>query len=160
MTDIRVTARAGTMRHVAGITLLMTGLVLTGCSDNRTAGPAGSALRTYAIDLTGGARVCEVPKVAPAAGGNSEVAIQVANDGGWCGIPVHQDGPKPFGAGLLITRAAHGSVTIHEVGDDTRIDYTPDRGFAGKDAFVVKLIPGNATVHVAVTVTSPGAPKG
>jgi hypothetical protein len=159
MTDIREAARAGMMRHVAGIALLTTGLVLAGCSDNR-AGPAGSTLRTYAADLAGGARVCEVPKVAPVAGGRADAAIQVANDGGWCGIPVHQDGPKPFGAGLLMTRAAHGAVTIHEVGDDTRIDYTPDRGFAGKDAFVVKLIPGNAMVHVAVTVTPPVAPKG
>jgi hypothetical protein len=164
MTDIRVAPRAGTMRHVAGrhvagIALLTTGLALAGCSSTPQ-GPAGSTLRTYAIDLTGGAKVCEVPKVAPVAGAHSEAAIQVANDGGWCGIPVHQDGPKPYGAGLLMTRAAHGEVTIHEVGDDTRIDYTPDRGFAGKDAFVVKLIPGNATVHVAVTVTPPAPPKG
>jgi hypothetical protein len=41
------------------------------------------------------------------------------------------------------------------VGDETRIDYTPDRRFAGSDAFTVKLIPGDATIKVAVTVTAP-----
>jgi hypothetical protein len=83
--------------------------------------------------------------------------MKTVNDGGWCGIPVHQDGPKPFGAGLLETRPAHGDVLIHEVGDDTRIDYTPDRGFAGHDAFAVKLIPGDAIIRVTVTVAPPGA---
>ena len=79
-----------------------------------------------------------------------------ANDGGWCAIPVHQDGPKPFEAGLLTARPAHGTVLIHEVGDDTQIDYTPDHGFAGSDSFAVKLVPqGDATIQVPVTVTPP-----
>jgi hypothetical protein len=132
----------------------MTGLALAGCSHSGS-GPAGSTLRVYAVDLSGGAKVCDVPKVNPVAGAGSEAAIKMVNDGGWCGIPVHQDGPKPFGAGLLEKRAAHGDVVIHEVGDDTRIDYTPDRGFAGKDAFAVKLIPGDATVRIGVTVMPP-----
>ena len=44
---------------------------------------------------------------------------------------------------------------IHTVGDATRIDYRPERGFAGGDAFTVQLLPGNATVQASVTV-SPG----
>ena len=48
----------------------------------------------------------------------------------------------------------HGSVLIHEVGDNTRIDYTPDRGFTGTDSFAVQLIPGDAKVNVAVMVTA------
>ncbi len=44
---------------------------------------------------------------------------------------------------------------IHEVGDDTRIDYTPDRRFTGSDSFTVKLIPGEERLKVAVTVTAP-----
>jgi hypothetical protein len=131
----------------------MTGLVLAGCA-HPGPGPAASNLRVYAADVAGAAKVCEVPKVNPVAGAGSEAAIKVVNDGGWCGIPVHQDGPKPFDAGLLEKRAAHGDVTIHEVGDNTRIDYTPDRGFAGNDTFAVKLIPGDATINVAVTVTA------
>jgi hypothetical protein len=154
MTDIRVACCANAMRHVAGTALLMTGLALAGCSHDH--GPvAGSTLRVYAADMNGGAKVCDVPKITPVPGASSETVLTVANDGGWCGIPVHQDGPKPFNAGLLEARAAHGDVLIHEVGDDTRIDYTPDRGFAGKDTFAVKLIPGDATVRVAVTVTAP-----
>jgi hypothetical protein len=160
MTDIQVATRACTIRRVTEAALLMTGLALAGCSHPET-GPTASALRVYAADVTGGAKVCDVPKINPVSGGGSEAAIKMANDGGWCGIPVHQDGPKPFGAGLLEKRAIHGDVLIHEVGDNTRIDYTPDRGFVGHDAFVVKLIPGDATVRVAVTVAPPeAAPKG
>jgi hypothetical protein len=70
-------------------------------------------------------------------------------------LRLRQAGTKPFDAGLLISRPSHGSVLIHEVGDDTRIDYTPDRRFAGTDAFEVKLIPGEETIKVAVTVTAP-----
>jgi hypothetical protein len=160
MTDVLVATRAGTIRRVAEAALLMTGLALAGCSHPES-GPTASTMRVYAADVTGGARVCDVSKIRPVAGARSEAAIKMANDGGWCGLPVHQEGPKPFGAGLLEKRAVHGDVLIHEVGDDTRIDYTPDRGFVGHDAFVVKLIPGDATVRVAVTVTPPeAAPKG
>jgi hypothetical protein len=152
MTDCRLAPRAGTIWHVTGTALCITGLLLAGCSQQP--GAAGSTMRVYAADLTGAAKVCDVPTIKPVAGGRSEAPMKMANDGGWCGIRVHQDGPKPFEAGLLTARPSHGSVLIHEVGDDTRIDYTPDRGFAGTDAFVVKLIPGNANVNVAVTVTA------
>jgi hypothetical protein len=156
MTDVQVAIRASTVRRVAEAALLMTGLALAGCS-HPASGPAGSTLRVYAADLAGGAKVCNVPNVDPVAHAAAAVEIKMVNDGGWCGLPVHQEGPKPFGAGLLERRAAHGDVVIHEVGDDTRIDYTPDRGFAGKDAFVVKLIPGDASIRAAVTVMPPGA---
>jgi len=158
MTDVQVATRAGTIRRVAEAALLMTGLALAGCSHPES-GPAASTLRVYAADITGGATICEVSRVNPVAGAKVDAAIKMVNDGGWCGLPVHQDGPKPFGAGLLMTRAVHGDVLIHEVGDNTRIDYTPDRGFAGKDSFVVKLIPGDATIRVGVTVMPRGAPK-
>lgn len=156
MTDVQVATRAGMIRRVAEAALLTTGLALAGCSHSGS-GPAASTLRVYSVDVTGGAKVCDVPKVNPVASARSDVAMKTVNDGGWCGIPVHQDGPKPFGAGLLETRPAHGDVLIHEVGDDTRIDYTPDRGFAGHDAFAVKLIPGDAIIRVTVTVAPPGA---
>ena len=42
---------------------------------------------------------------------------------------------------------------IHTVGNDTRIDYTPAARYAGADAFAVRLIPGDATIRVTVTVT-------
>jgi hypothetical protein len=168
MTENRVARHAGAMGSPAGTAVLginmraafvpsafvITGLLLAGCSHD-SGGAAGSKLRVYAADLAGAAKLCDVPKVDPLAGGGSEAPIKMSNDGGWCAIRVHQDGPKPFDAGLLTTRPNHGDVLIHEVGDDTRIDYTPDRGFAGKDAFVVKLLPGNAIIQVGVTVTPP-----
>jgi hypothetical protein len=154
MMDDRAAPRAGVMRCGAMTVILLTGVLLVGCSPT-PAVVAGPRLRVYAADVTGTAKVCDVPKVDPAAGQTTEAAMIVGNDGGWCGIRVHQDGPKPFGAGLLTTRPAHGAVTVHLVGDDTRIDYTPDRKFAGSDSFAVRLVPGNATVQVAVSVAPP-----
>jgi hypothetical protein len=154
MSNNRAAFRAGVKRHVAGTVLLMTLLLLAGCLQNG-ASPAGSRMRVYAADLAGAAKVCEVPKLNPVAGASADAAVKLANDGGWCAISVHQEGPKPFEAGLLTARPAHGNVLIHEVGDDTRIDYTPDRGFIGSDSFAVKLIPGGASIRAAVTVTAP-----
>ena len=151
---MRSKARIAQRQRVVRTVILMAGLILAGCNGP---GPAGSSLRVYAADLAGGAKVCDVPSVEPVPAGNAQTLMKVANDGGWCGLRVRQDGSRPFGAGLLTARPSHGTVLIHEVGDDTRIDYTPDRGFAGSDTFSVKLIPGNATIHVAVTVTVPQA---
>ncbi|WP_428486101.1 hypothetical protein [Rhodopila sp.] len=130
----------------------MIGLLPQACSP---AGPIGSGARVYAVDLSGGAKVCDVPKVTPIAGQTLATEIKLGNDGGWCGLTVWQPGPKPFDAGLLLMRPAHGNVVIHEVGDDTRIDYTPEHGFSGSDKFAVKLIPGNAIINIAVMVKAP-----
>jgi hypothetical protein len=155
----RHTSGSAILRHmtkaatlVTGTAVLMTGLLLAGCANDH-GGPAGSRLRVYAADLAGAAKTCDVPKVNPAAGASTEAPMKLVNDGGWCGLHLHQDGPKPFDAGLLTTRPSHGNVLIHEVGDETRIDYTPDRGFSGSDNFAVKLVPGNAVILVPVIVT-------
>jgi hypothetical protein len=110
-----------------------------------------SGTRLYASDLAGGARSCAVPAVSVTAGQETAVPMTVGNDGGWCGITVSQSG-QPFSAGLLVTRPAHGKIYIHTVGDATRIDYTPDPKFAGSDSFVVRLVPGDGSLRVAVTV--------
>jgi hypothetical protein len=117
-------------------------------------GPSGPSVRMYASDLAGGAKKCSVPQVTPASGQQTPVAMTVGNDGGWCGITV-ANGGRPFDAGLLATRATHGSVVIHTVGSNTRIDYTPDSRFTGSDTFAVRLLPGNATLQVSVTVGPP-----
>jgi hypothetical protein len=160
MTDKRRPTHPRAKHVLAWMILALAGAVLQACGPN-AAGPGGPRLRMFAADLAGGAKLCEVPKIAPPDGQTSEVAVKLGNDGGWCGLSVHQEGPKPYQAGLLQARPAHGSVLIHGVGDETRIDYTPDRGFAGSDAFTVKLIPGDATIHVAASViaasvTAPG----
>ena len=142
-------------RPLAWLALSLTAIALNGCGPNAGTGSAASRLRVYAADLAGGAKACEVPSIAPANGQTTQAAIKLGNDGGWCGLPVHQSGPKPFGAGLLTARAAHGTVLIHAVGDNTRIDYTPDRGFTGSDRFSVRLIPGDATIDVVATVLPP-----
>lgn len=142
----------GATRHAAWAALLLTVALLQGCAP--TAAPP-SRLRVYAADVTGGAKLCDVPRITPVGDKTTEAAITVGNDGGWCGLPVSQSGPKPYDAGLLTARPTHGTVLIHSVGDTTRIDYTPDRGFTGQDEFSVKLLPTDATLHMAVSVTPP-----
>lgn len=114
-------------------------------------GPAAPHNRLFASDLAGGAKNCTVSKVVATDGQISSVTMKVGNDGGWCAISL-QHGGAPYATGLLTEQPKHGTVVIHPVGDDTRIDYTPARMYRGSDAFEVKLLPGNPTLRVAVTV--------
>ena len=108
--------------------------------------------RVFASDLVGAAKQCNAPSVVLADGKPTTATMQDVNDGGWCAITLQRDG-KPYSAGLLTGPPAHGTVFIHPVGDVTRIDYAPDRGFVGSDSFVVRLIPGDPELRVTVTVT-------
>jgi hypothetical protein len=131
------------------LVLAATGLALAACANKGT--PSGP--RVFASDLAGGAKSCSAPAPALKDGGEAQSEMKVGNDGGWCGITVSKDG-KPYAAGLLTGMPAHGKVLIHTVGDDTRIDYTPDRGYAGPDQFTVTLLPGETALRVSVTVTT------
>ncbi len=157
MTEDRLTPRRAARTAI----LLTMGLLAGGLLQACALAPApGAGPRVYAADITGGAKICQVEKISPADGKTVESKMTLANDRGWCGVPAQQSSGKPFDAGLMSARPAHGNVVIHLVGDQTRIDYTPDRGYVGNDSFAVKLVPGNAIVRIAVTVTPPGpAPK-
>jgi hypothetical protein len=134
---------------------LACGLALLGglAACAQQAGPAASTRRVYLVDTQGQARVCTVPqRVSLTAGQQTEAAMTLSNEGGWCGITVAQAGPKPYDAGMLVQRPKHGRVHVRKVGDVTRVDYIPDAGFNGADAFTVRMAPGNAALQVAVTV--------
>lgn len=128
--------------------------MLQGCASQQAR--QASAARLYATDQAGGAKSCAVPQVTPSAGQETPAAMTVGNDGGWCAITVDNAG-HPYGAGLLTARPAHGHVYIHSVGDATRIDYTPNTGYAGPDSFAVRLLPGNGVIHATVAVERTGA---
>jgi hypothetical protein len=145
-------------RASACLALLLTAATLQACSE-KPAGQASSTLRVYAADVTGRARVCDAPEIAPTAGKTADITMKMDNDGGWCGTRAYQPGPKPFDAGLLTARPSHGTVLIHQVGDYTRIDFTPDRGYVGTDTFSVSLLPDSAKLNVTVTVTGPAPAK-
>ncbi len=144
--DMSVMKRAVTM-----VTIMAGAGALAGCGQSGLVS-AKPRLPVYAADVAGGAKLCETPSVSLALGKPAAAAIRVGNDGGWCGLSVQQDGPKPYAAGLLTSRAEHGTVTVHSVGDNTRIDYVPDRGYVGPNSYSVNLLPGPATLKVAVTV--------
>jgi hypothetical protein len=138
------------IRRAAWVALALAGAVLQGCAEKPAT--AQSQTRLFASDFQGGAKSCVAPKPKLEEGKESSANMKVGNDGGWCGITVAQDG-KPYDAGLVTRAPEHGNVYIHQVGDDTRIDYTPDRGFSGADTFMVTLLPGKPELRVAVTVT-------
>jgi hypothetical protein len=140
----------GALSRALGVVSL-TAAVLQGCAP---AAPPASTTRLYAIDQQGGAATCSVAPVTLVDGKDAAGTVNVANDGGWCAISVAESGNRPYSAGLLIEQPAHGKVYVHTVGDATRIDYTPDVGFTGADAFGLKFVPGSATLHVAVTVAA------
>ena len=148
-------------RHRFGPALFAAALAATAalqaCAPQR---PTHTPLPVYAIDQAGAAHTCTVSPLAPAmsAGKNSSATMALSNDGGWCAVSTHQDGPAPFTAGLLTTRPEHGKVFVHSVGDETRLDYTPEAGYGGNDTFAVTLIPGDETVQVTATVAAPPAP--
>ncbi len=146
-----MTIRALSPRRAAWPAAALTAACLIqGCTPPRV---AASGTRLYASDLAGGARVCTVPTVTITHGQESDVAMTVGNDGGWCGITIAQPSGQPYAAGLVTIPPTRGKVYIHTVGDATRIDYTPDAGFTGKDNFAVRTVPGNDLLRVAVTVT-------
>lgn len=145
------------MRTVAGMVALAGAGLLAGCG-HEIGVTARSTLPVYSVDVQGGAKLCTVPAVSLEAGKTAAASITVGNDGGWCGLLIHQDGPKPYDAGLLTTRPTHGTVTIHSVGDNTRIDYVPDARYTGPDSYVVSLLPGSPVLRVTVTVVPPGTP--
>jgi hypothetical protein len=131
----------------AWLGLAATALLASGCAP-QVAGWNG----IYNADVTGGAKACTAPVAFPQDGQGVAEQVQVVNDGGWCGINASRGG-LPFDSYLLIARPSHGNVFAHRVGANTRIDYTPDKGFAGTDSFAVRLLPGGATIQAAVTVT-------
>jgi hypothetical protein len=125
--------------------------LLAGCAEQAK---QRSATRVYSVDFQGAAKLCKVPNnLSLAPGKPTQAEITVGNDGGWCAVTVAQSGGKPFDAGMVSTRPAHGKLLVHSVGDDTRIDYTPATGFTGSDAYAVRLVPGQAVLSVKVTVT-------
>jgi hypothetical protein len=135
----------------APILAIAAGALLFGCAPKQEQASI-SPPRVYAADVTGAAKSCEAPKVTLTDGKTTDAAIRMGNDGGWCAITVSRNG-KPYDTFLLTTRPKHGRVLVHTVGDSTRIDYTPDRGYAGADAFTVKLIPGEPSARVTVAVS-------
>jgi len=137
--------------HAGWLAIAAATLLLQACAERP---PPGPSVRMFAVDLAGAAKNCTASKVTLAAGQTTDAALSLGNDGGWCAFTVNNGG-KPFDAGLLTTPPAHGKVLIHTVGNDTRIDYTPEARFSGADSFTVRLIPGDPTIRASVSVGPP-----
>ncbi len=143
-----VNSKRWAVDHAGWLAIAAATLLLQACAEKP---PSGPPVRMFAVDFAGAAKTCNAPKATLAAGQATDVALSLGNDGGWCAITVNNGG-KPFDAGLLTTPPVHGKVLIHTVGNDTRIDYTPDARFAGADSFTVQLIPGHPTIRASVSV--------
>ncbi|GAA0598114.1 hypothetical protein GCM10009416_40430 [Craurococcus roseus] len=133
--------RFRTLAVVAGLAALQ-----AACAQPQVAAPGP---RIYAVDVQGRSALCDAPQqgVTLAAGRQTEAALTMGNDGGWCGIRTDRAGP-----GLVTAKPAHGRLHVRKVGATTRVDYIPDRGFAGTDTFAVKLLPDQAELRVTANV--------
>ena len=127
-------------------------LALTACANTRPPVLADNDPRNDGIATTCTPTNPNMKTTSPYTG-----TIAMANDG-WCGVfAVERDG-KPFSLGLVRNRPEHGRVFIQKVANATRVEYTPNAGYVGSDAFTVALRSNNAGVEdtplqVAVTVT-------
>jgi hypothetical protein len=135
-----------TLPGTAWLGLSALAMLVQGCAPR----PAWDGI--YTVDKTGGAKTCVAQPASPPDGKSVLDQMQMSNDGGWCGIIATRDG-HAFDSYLLLVRPEHGRVYAHHVGANTRIDYTPDKGFTGTDAFAVRMIPGEGIIQGAVTVT-------
>lgn len=134
-------SRFRTLAAVAGLAALQ-----AACAQPQVAAPGP---RIFAVDVQGRSALCDVPQqgVTLAAGRQTEAALTMDNDGGWCGIRTDRAGP-----GLVTAKPAHGRLHVRKVGATTRVDYIPDRGFVGTDTFAVKLLPDQAEMKVTANV--------
>jgi len=121
-------------------------LLTQGCAQS-----AGVWNGIFSVDVAGEAKTCVAQPASPPDGKTVLDQMQMT-DSGWCGIIASRDG-RAFDSYLLVTRPSHGKIFVHHVGTRTRIDYTPDKGFTGTDSFAVRMIPGDAVIEGAVTVT-------
>lgn len=138
-----MSARASTLRALAAAAGLSA--LAAACAPPQQAAPGP---RIYAVDVQGRSALCDVPRgVTLAADRATEATMTMDNDGGWCGIATNRAGP-----GLVTAKPANGRLHVRKVGAITRVDYIPDRGFTGTDAFAVKLLPDQAELKVAATV--------
>lgn len=135
--------------HIKLIATLAAAITLSGCAVKTPPPPA--------VDLQneGMAKICTpsaVDLTAPA-----PATIAMTNDG-WCAVVTAEKDGQPFKFGLVKTRPSHGRVYIQPVNGKTRVEYTPNSGYAGSDSFTVALVSRAAStpdtplrVDVAVT---------
>jgi len=123
--------------------------------------PVPPAASVQPEPMDGAAAACTTTPTTLPKGEAGSVAMQVANDGGWCALRITDKDGKPFLFGLLRERPQHGRVGVYKVLDNTRIEYTPAHGFTGSDAFVVAVAPKDKSpdllIKVAVTVEAGSA---
>ena len=127
-------------------------LALSACANTKPPVLAAEDPRNDGIPTT-----CTPTKTEMKTCGSYTGTVAMANDG-WCGVfAVERDG-KPFSLGLVRNRPEHGRVFIQKVANATRVEYTPNAGYVGSDAFTVALRSNNAGVQdtplqVSVSVT-------
>ena len=127
-------------------TLAVSALIVAGCATPQVQ-QAGVAEPT-----DGAASTCTVTPPDLPRGVAATVQMQVANDGGWCAVRIADKAGSPFGYPLMRERAQHGRVAVNKVLSISRIEYTPNAGFTGNDAFAVALIPQDKSEEVMVRV--------
>lgn len=136
--------------HIKLIATLAAAIALAGCAAKKPPEPEFVDLQTEDIAKTCTPGTVDLAAATPA-------TITMTNDG-WCGVSTTEKDGQPFELGLVKARPAHGRVYIRPVNKQTRVEYTPDPGYVGSDAFTVALRPRtpdtpDSTLRVDVSVT-------
>ena len=99
------------------------------------------------------AQVCQSPRLGRYRTGTSPVALMaVSNDGGWCGKGLTRNQGYPFTGGSVVDQPQHGEARIRHLANRTLVEYRPNPGYNGDDAFTVELTPGNGRYPFQVSV--------
>ena len=130
-------------------TVAASALLLSACAKQEVA----QAPR-QAEPLDGAAQVCTVTPNELPVGQPASVQMQVRNDGGWCAVRIADKDGTPFSYPLMRQKPAHGSVAVNKVNSNSRIEYTPNTGYAGPDAFTVALVPKDRGNDVLIQVAT------
>ena len=136
--------------HIKLIAALAAAIALAGCAAKKPAEPEFVELQTEDTATTCTPSAVDLGSATPA-------TITMTNDG-WCGVSTTEKDGQPFVLGLVKARPAHGRVYIRPVNKQTRVEYTPNPGYVGSDAFTVALRPrtpdaADNTLRVDVNVT-------
>jgi hypothetical protein len=140
--------------------LAMAALGLWGCASQRDvlqAAPPGPVAQQCDASIEGQGSVRDVFTDTRA------TRLVVSNEGGWCGTYAQaQDGylPENWISGAVIEPPAHGAVRLRKTENQAHIEYRPDPGYVGPDAFAVQLQPGFSVRPTSVQVAAAGSAAG
>lgn len=141
------------MKQAFGAFGLSAILAATGCAgaSGIVDAPAGQRAQSCRVGIADPAALTDAFRDTRSA------AMDVGNDGGWCGwyarLSDVDGGPTNYLSAAIAQPPTHGTLRVRRDADRVHIEYQPAAGYVGSDTFAVRLNPGNSLHTTNVTVT-------